>query len=94
MMYKSLVLLTVLPMALLSLWNAASPDSFSFDNSGSYISSTTYQISEATPTPSPTPTETTPIQTPTRQREPGLVAGAIIIGVIIIFGVLRYSRLK
>lgn len=93
-MYRSLVVLTILPLAFVLLWNTTSPDHSNPDKSERISGYITYQLSEATPTPKPTTVETPPVQTPTRQREPGLVAGAIIIAAIIIFGVLRYSRSK
>jgi hypothetical protein len=49
----------------------------------------------STPTPTSSPSQeppTTVTQPPARQRNPGLVAGAIVIALIIIIGVLRYSR--
>jgi hypothetical protein len=45
----------------------------------------------AQPSPTATPTPSQPLE---RQREPGLIAGALLIVIIILIGIIRYSRQK
>jgi hypothetical protein len=64
---------------------AAVPSGVAYQSGG--LQGTRYPLQEGTPTPDPYPMDERPVE-----RNPFLIAGGVLIFLVIIFGVWKYSR--